>query len=144
MFFADDSTLLSHCPAAAQAQMLIVDEFCKASGAALNVAKCVTILLDETPPDDDDAVDAAPGAAPDGPAVDPPAAADDAANDSDPGDPDDAIDTDVDSAADDDEDDVAGVDDPIAEGVAVPADPLDDPGVPDNLMAGVAASDAAP
>ncbi|EQC25650.1 hypothetical protein SDRG_16505 [Saprolegnia diclina VS20] len=36
--------------------MRIVDEFCEASGAALNLAKCVTIYLDETLLDDDDEV----------------------------------------------------------------------------------------
>jgi hypothetical protein len=46
MFFADDSTLLSHSLDSRDAQLAIVDKFCTASGASLNVAKCVTLPLD--------------------------------------------------------------------------------------------------
>ncbi|RHY15136.1 hypothetical protein DYB25_000083 [Aphanomyces astaci] len=35
---------------AAEAQMRIVDKFCRASGAALNLDKCVTVMLDEMAP----------------------------------------------------------------------------------------------
>ncbi|EFX61360.1 hypothetical protein DAPPUDRAFT_340007 [Daphnia pulex] len=47
IFFADDSTLLSNSLQAAVEQMAIVDKFCSVSGARLNHAKCMTLVLNE-------------------------------------------------------------------------------------------------
>lgn len=46
VFFADDSTLLSHSLEARDAQLALVDTFCAASGSSLNLSKCITLPLD--------------------------------------------------------------------------------------------------
>ncbi|OQR80480.1 hypothetical protein THRCLA_23477 [Thraustotheca clavata] len=50
IFFADDSNLLSNSFEAAIAQLAqldLVEEFCAVSGAQLNLAKCMTLVLNE-------------------------------------------------------------------------------------------------
>lgn len=47
IFFADDSTLMSNSLPAAVEQMAIVQEFCSVSGARLNHAKCMTLVLND-------------------------------------------------------------------------------------------------
>ena len=47
IFFADDSTLLSNSLQAAVEQLTIVEEFCSVSGARLNNAKCMTLVLND-------------------------------------------------------------------------------------------------
>ncbi|RHY29751.1 hypothetical protein DYB32_004879, partial [Aphanomyces invadans] len=45
LFFADDTTLISNSRASALHQLTLVDTYCQASGAKLNVAKCKTLVL---------------------------------------------------------------------------------------------------
>ncbi|RHY23075.1 hypothetical protein DYB32_009311, partial [Aphanomyces invadans] len=56
IFFADDSTVLSCGFPSAVEQMHIVEEFCVVSGAMLNQAKCMTLVLNDhlNPTDIDD------------------------------------------------------------------------------------------
>ena len=48
VFFADDSTLLSSSVAGVEAQLELVDGYCRGSGAKLNVSKCVLMSLHRT------------------------------------------------------------------------------------------------
>ncbi|OQR84031.1 hypothetical protein ACHHYP_13999, partial [Achlya hypogyna] len=56
IYFADDSTLLSYDLPSAVEQLGVVQEFCDASGARLNLPKCKTLVLNEhlDPADIDD------------------------------------------------------------------------------------------